>query len=129
MKTSNQGKLQYFFKEPNYSVIMVFAIFIVIVGLIGLTPLSIFAFAPGGAMFIKYAACAVYISSGLYTLWGYFTKNKKVLLSGSYGVFLSYLFATIIRISFYGLVPTQWIFPFAIAVAVAVCRISAETPK
>lgn len=130
MRTVDRDYFISLFKHPNYSVLFVFAVFLVIFGILGLTPLSPFVAAVTiPSIVVKVGACSAYIISGVWTLRGFFKKDKKTIMRGSFAMFLCWLFASIVRFAYIGFSPTNWIAFFAIAIATAVCRISAEIPQ
>ena len=65
----------------------------------------------------------VYIIPALMTFFGVVRDKPKVRSYGTFGLFMGYLFATILRLLTVGFFPVLWIYPLSIALVAAVVYI------
>ena len=70
---------------------------------------------------VRILTAAIYIVPGAVTLFG--VKNDKVRVYGAFGLFLAYLFSTILRVLTVGFTPLLWLFTLGLALVCGVCYI------
>lgn len=66
---------------------------------------------------VRVMTAVIYLVPGITTLA--FFKNDRVRMYGIFGLFLAYLFTTILRILSIGFTPLMWIFTLALALIAA----------
>ena len=70
---------------------------------------------------VRLLTAAIYIVPGAATLLG--LKSDRIRVYGTFGLFLAYLFSTILRVLTVGFTPLLWLFTLGLALVCGVCYI------
>lgn len=70
---------------------------------------------------IRILTAVIYFIPGVITLFA--IKRPKLRMYGAFGLFMAYLFTTILRVLTVGFTPLMWVFTLALALVMAVCYI------
>lgn len=72
---------------------------------------------------VRALTAVLYIIPGVLTL-ATINRSRRVRMYGVFGLFLAYMFTTILRVLTVGFTPLMWIFTLALALVAGVCYIA-----